>query len=420
MDSAIKKKSIINIAAFLITRGASIIAYILAAPFFIKYAGEAQYGIVSIAFSFLGLGVIFDSAIGYVATQSIGRELARKNTLDHKKINSLMTIYTTTAIVFCAAAVMMVLLLVHASAEKKLYTYIILTIPLIAFSGIINAIFQTHNELIYINLSRLMIEISKALALVISAYFLASTDAVGPITLFSYCIRAVMDYSFTKKKFGVHLQLASWYSCKKFIKLASNGVTPLISVLLMLSISMSDKMLIKQLYGSEMVSYYSVAYDINTKVYLFVYGINSALFALILRNHANKINTLNLVKVGLIAVLIIITLYYVPIFFGSEKILSWIFDEDFANQAKNLTSLMAISSLIYLIGNVFENALTAMGKAKSILKVYVISVALYFLSLLLFTHFFGIQSFVFSYIALTSGLMIGFIWVYFNKNVALL
>jgi O-antigen/teichoic acid export membrane protein len=102
---------IVNVVSFIATRLIAIAAFALSVPFFIRHTSEAQYGVVAIGFSLLGLSSLLDVAIGYVITQSVGRGLARSSSINHKLLHGLFSVYVYAAVLVAVLLAIIILFL---------------------------------------------------------------------------------------------------------------------------------------------------------------------------------------------------------------------------------------------------------------------------------------------------------------------
>lgn len=180
-----------------------------------------------------------------------------------------------------------------------------------------------------------------------------------------------------------------------------------------LLVSIGDKVLIKKLISSDAVAYYSFAFDINSKANLLISGINMAMYALILKNHAQGKSHKLHIQISLVAVLVLAIFYYVPLMIFSFDIIKLLVSTDFAYNAARLTSIMAFASLFFLIAGVFGSALSAMGGARYLFYSHVWAVGIYFLSLIFLYKYFGLYGFMYSYLILCIILSLCLIISYF-------
>lgn len=403
-----------NIAYFAGTRVISIAAFVVAVPFFIRQTSDEQYGLVAIGFSLLGISMVLDVAFGYVLTQSQGRRIARGRSLDAGKINGLFSVYLGLAIGFSVMGFGCALLAPVSIHEKVFYASLALLLPAMATSGVVAAVFQSQNTLKPVNVSRFSFEIGKAVALVVSAVVDRSILWIGPLLLLVAYTRAASDRLCLKQTTGISLNGVAPRDAIRFWRMARHGSASLFIVLLTVLVTVGDKLLIKCFFNNESVAYYSIAYDVNTKAYLIVNAVNTTMFAVLLHRFARRTSTRAPIMAGLATVSVVAMIFYIPLSLWSEQLLGLWVSPAFAAQSASLASIMSGASLLYLYGNVFENALTAMGRAQDVLSIYVVAICLYGVSLPAMVYLYAISGFMYSYLILCAVFCFGFLYKYYS------
>jgi O-antigen/teichoic acid export membrane protein len=406
-----------NVAYFLGTRAFAIIAFVLVVPFFIRHTSEEHYGLAAIAFSLLGIANVLDLAFGYVLMQSLGRRYARGRTLKNDSIHGLLSIYIwlSAAVVLCSLSILFAMSL--TTAEYILYGSLALLLPALSVSGVVAAVFQAQNQLKPVNLSRFGFELAKVLAMVLSALAVGDITLIGPVLMLAAYVRAILDAGYLAKMTGIRLRLQSIEVARRCWRLARHGTAYFYVVALTALVTISDKLLIKQVLSAEAVAHYSVSFDINTKAYLLINAVNTAMFAVVLHRFAQRGSTRAPLTVGLITVTLVAVLYYLPLLVMAPKFLTYWLGVDFAESAAPLTRIMVLASLFYLYGNVFENALRAMGCARRVLNVYLIGISAYSTVVGLAVWHKSLLGFMYGYLTLCVVLFLGFIYQY--RQVAL-
>ncbi|MCC2624734.1 MAG: hypothetical protein K0R14_607 [Burkholderiales bacterium] len=406
------KEHILNFVSFIFTRLIAIIAYAISVPFFIRHNSDASYGIVAIGFSLLSCSALFDLAIGYVLTLSLGRGLARSGNKNQQLVSGMISVYIYLAIATTVLILLILAILDITLSERIFYGGLAVLLPFLAVSGVSAAVFQAYNDLTYINISRFSFEICKASALAISVLTMANYKFIGLILLVGAAARAVSDVLVLRKRTGYILKLISLKLARNYVRLILVGSYSFGVALVSLLILIGDKLLIKTLISSEAVAYYSFAFDINSKAYLLMGAINTAVYTLILRNHAQGRPSHIHIRIGMLGILILAIIYYIPLMFFSFNIISWLVASTFAMNTAKLTSLMSCASLIYLIGGVYGNALSAMGGTRYSFYAHTIAIGFYFILLFFLVKPFGVSAFMYAYLGLCIVLAIGLIYSY--------
>ena len=401
-----------NVAYFLVTRAFSILAFVLVVPFFIHHASERQYGLVAIGFSLLTIAAVLDVAFGYVLIQSLGRRYARGRSLATGIVHGLFSVYVLLSSGVTLCGLMVVLALHLSTAETLMYGSITALLPALSVSGVVAAVFQARNQLKPINLSRFGFELAKAVALALSALVIGDISLVGPTLLFAAYGRAALDRRYLALQTGIRLSFHGIGQIRRYWRLARHGISSFYIVALTALVTIGDKILIKSFFSEDSVAHYSVAYDINTKAYLLVNAVNTAMFSVVLHRFARKSSIFAPLATSLVAVSLVAILYYLPLLALAPAILTHWVSADFATTATPLTRIMALSSLFYLYGNVFENALNAMGLAQQVLRVYLVSTVAYATVVALAIWQKALIGFMYSYLTLCAVLCLGFVLQY--------
>lgn len=406
-----------NVTYFLGTRAFAIVAFVLVVPFFIRQASEEQYGLVAIGFSLLTIATALDVAFGYVVTQSSGRRFARGRNSVSETFHGLCSLYLVLATGLALCGLVTVFALHLSEAETLMYGSFAAMLPALCVSGVVAAVLQSRNQLALINVSRLGFELAKALALTLSALLAKDISLVGPILLIAAYCRVALDIHYFTKLTGIRLRFhGTGAHLFRYWRLARFGAPSFGMVALMLPISIGDKLIIKNTFGTDAVAYYSIAFDINAKAYLLVNAVNAAMFTIVLQRFTRKSSTFAPIAAGLITVTLLAGMYYLPLIVFTPYILTQWVGAEFSASAESLTRIMVFASLIYLYGNVFENALTAMGRARHLFIVYLTATFFYGAAIALSVWEHSLNGFMFSYLILCAVLFAGFFLQYYRAT----
>jgi O-antigen/teichoic acid export membrane protein len=185
------------------------------------------------------------------------------------------------------------------------------------------------------------------------------------------------------------------------------GLPSLWTVLLSLLVNIGDKLIIVKLFSKADVAHYSLAFDVNTKAYLILGAINSAMYAVMIRNRAIKRSSSTQIRIGLITVGVVGFLYYLPLALFSNKILTVWVSPEFGAAAAHLVPVFALASLAYLCGNVFEVSLLANGLSVKVFQIYCVAVSLYFITCILLVNWIGLSAFAWAYVVMNMAMFTG-------------
>lgn len=405
-----------NILYFLVTRLTAIVAFIIVVPFFIHHASAEQYGLASIGFSLLIIATALDIAFGYALVQSLGRRYARGKDIAGSPTIHVFSLYLNIAIFIGLIGVIIISNIGLTNPEILMYSSLAALLPALCVSGCVAAIFQSQNNLKPINLSRFIFEISKVSALTISAFFAKDISLIGPVLLIFAYGRSFVDLHYLYKLTGIRFSYKPRLALAKghYWRIMAYGRHPFVMVSLMIPVTIGDKLIIKNLFGPDSVANYSIAFDISSKAYLLVNAVSAAMFSVVLHQHARKSSIFKPVLVGLIAVTVLLFGYYIPLAVFAKPILDYWLNNELSEQVVPLLRVMVVASILYLYANVFESALTAIGKAKELFHVYLLGAIAYWIGMYISYKNKILIGFVFSYLALCLSLLIGFLLIYFR------
>lgn len=393
------KEHILHISYFVLTRFFAVIAFFVAVPFFLKNASESEYAIVAIGMSLLGVATVLEVAFGYVVMQTVGRQYVRRKSLNQQSIlDGLFTIYLLLSVATSLIGFFLTLFNDISNSERVNYTAIFFMLPALCVSGVTSAVLRAHNKLIFISLSRLIFDISKAIALVLSAYFSHDALLVGPVLLLFSYFRAYIDLKQLSRTLHIDIRLVRFQKIFRYWRVARHAIASFGVVTLTMFITIGDKVLIKHFLGPSAVTYYSVAYDISSKAYIFVSAINFAMYSVILHKYTEGKSISKPVTTSLLAVLLLSVFYFLPLFIFASEILAYWTNESISENSTDLVKVMTVASFFYLVGNVFEYSITAAGKAILVLRLYLIGLFIYGLSISIAITMKSLIWFMYSYL----------------------
>lgn len=404
--------SLLNFLSFVVTRILALVAYAIAVPIFIGKTSSEEYGVVAIGFSLLGFSTLLEVGIGFVVSQTVGRRIARNGRPHHRLVNQLYSFYLFISFGLSAFGIIITALLPLSVTERYYYCWIALLLPFLVTSATISAIFQAHNKLITLNISRFLFDLGKALTLLVSAVVFRSIFVVGPLLVVFACLRAVFDIMFVRRTLGYRI-VPHRENLFRAWRLTRHGLPMVSSVILMLIVNTMDKVLIASWFSKSLVAYYSLAFDLNTKAYFLVWGINSVLYTLFLRSYATRIKSTGLIRISLIGVSICCLVYYLPLAMFPEIIVSKWINPETSFQTAPLVRVMTLAAIAYLFGTVFETALQGWGLGWLIFRAYLIATIVYFCLVFILPRHIGVIGFIWAYFGLTGTLLLIFIREYF-------
>lgn len=415
------KVHILNIFYNIFSRVIAIACFLIATPIFIHYSTVEKYGLVSIGFSILTISIAIDSSLSYTLVQIIGRKYARSRSILKSSSLALIPFYIRNSAIISVFGIVLILIINLPRVEQVLYISILACLPGLCLSSCVAAIYQAHNKLKEVNVSRLLFDLSKAIGLVISGMVYGDVTLVGPIILIITYVRAYYDYLIIKKKMGIVLPYYKYKINKeiKLIRLSTGSVYLILTIVFAMSVNIFDKLIISSSLGNNAVAYYSIGLDISSKGYMLVYAVNAAMSTVILHNYILGKSINRPIFLGLMSVFIMIFVFYIPLFIYSEEIIQfWLPKVPYLEIIDNL-KVCIIASVIYLFGNVFEGVLIAKRKLNYLLFIYFISTIIYWIAIYVIMNDGILINFTYCILFFNTSLFFGFFicHLFFEKNI---
>lgn len=389
-------------SSFVLFRVIAIAIFAVSLSVFVNSCPEGEYGTVAIGLSLLVISVVFEVGISFVIMQLAGRRFARRGTAHGVLFNRLTWFFVTIVFAIVLALIGVIVALGIPTREKYLYANLVALLPLLTVSGVATALYQAHGELVLLNFSRFIYEAGKGVAIAASGYFTHSYQMVGPILLIFALVRVFADLRMLKARLGYSLHKPTRVFNKRALRLGALGIPSAAAASLTTFVNVIDKLLIAAWYSKQDVAYYSVALDLNTKSYLIVQALNSTLLTVWLHGNARRTDSSGTIRFAVIVVIAVVLMYYIPLAMFSGELLKYWINPEFAVNAHGLVAILAISSGLYLVGNVFEVALLAHSKATLILRVNAIAVIALFACYALLPRVFGLSGFAMSSVGMNA------------------
>ncbi|MES0873941.1 flippase [Sinimarinibacterium thermocellulolyticum] len=260
---------------------------VFAIPVLIRDLGEARFGLLSLAWVFIGYFNIFDLGFGRALTKVVSTRIAERRqasipALVATALNSVLLLAASTATVVWLAApwlvdhVMTIPAALQAEARGVLRV-LALAIPFVIVGTVLRGVLEAFQRFDLVNLVRLssglylflgplaMLPFTQDMVWLIG--MLAAGKLVGTLTLLRLSLRLVPDltsrWSWSAPEFRALFVFGGWIT-------AGNTLGPLLTY--------TDHFLIGALVSVAMVGFYIVPYQMVTKLWVVVTAIVGVLF----------------------------------------------------------------------------------------------------------------------------------------------
>ena len=335
-----------------------------------------------------------DMGMGYAVVYRLGRAIARGNRHHEKIAAEALPIYLTCSaiigVTLALFATPMSVALLNDAAYSHLFRLAGLGVSLLIISALCVAVMQAYNRVYYVNLSRLMFDVVKAVALIASAGSTGGLEMVLWITMIGAIGKLALDIFLASHLLGTAAWLWPKISRRALILNIGVGAPMFVSSLSSALINSVDKIVVTKLFSPATLGVYSVAADIHGKAFFMIWAVTGSLYTLLIQRQARRQSVRGLILFACIAALGIVIVYYVPLaLFAHEVLAIWI-NDDFAEKGYGLLRWLLIPSCLYMTANIMEVYLQTAGETKRLGGVYVIALVVELFGLAILPQRFGI------------------------------
>jgi O-antigen/teichoic acid export membrane protein len=399
-----KREHVLNTSSYIFSRLVSLALFALSLSYFMNRAGAKKYGVLAVILIIYNLNGLFDFGFGYSVGYRLTRAHARNNKDAWQIIQRSLPFYLVICIfigfVLYLLSEDLSLFLFKSLEYKSLFQITSVGCALLIFTSLTNSILQSYNKIYFSNLSKLSLDVIRALSFMISALTYGNLKIVVIGAVFGTVVKLLIELVLIRKLIGHMKWLKPVFSARDILFNFRFGVPMFIVVANVMLISSIDKLYIAKVFSTSVLSYYSVASDLHNKAFFLVYAVISSLITVLTRRAILKSSIIILLLIMFASVLIILVIYYLPLLLFAKSILTIWIGSNFAEQAKTLVRVMIIVTIPSLIDAVFYVLLQSFGKMKDVAIAYSIATLFFLISLYGFSKFYtflGIYAVVYSF-----------------------
>ena len=372
--SEIRSKNYVKqIKGSFIFKGLTIFASFLSIPLMIKYLGVENYGVWSTLLSIVSWIVLFDIGIGNGLRNKISESLAKDNTQEaHKYISTAYTII---------GAISVILILIFLLASEYIPWHKVFNITSITSQELQNAVNTTVIFLFlnfWLSLINQIFNGLQKTSLVVFNQFLSNTFSLFTVfILYTFYESSLVKLAFA---YGISLLSSSlilslWFysknknyipkiksfNSKNMKAITSLGFQFFIIQIAVIIIFTTDKILITQLFGPELVASYDVVFKLFSIITIAFSLINTPLLSAYNdAYHRNDLHWMrNIIKRQLKFYLLIVLSALLLGFFAKNIIYYWIGNKILI--ANNLIIMMTLYIFVVSWNSIYGTVLGGLG-----------------------------------------------------------
>lgn len=355
------REHLLNYTSFIFFRILNIGLFAVTVSLYITEVGKPEYGRIAYFLIFYNFLTVLDLGFGYALNYRMARSIARLRP-ERATIDLIRR-----GLPFYFVASVGGLLLIYVPADRfsellfntaqfgSLVRIMGLSVMVFMFDAVFVGVLRAFNKIYLENLSKFIFDVGRSLALLGGILTEGREDVVLWAILASSLVKLAFDVA------ACVYFLKSWeflrprWHWREIVLNLKFGFPMLITTLVGLLIANLDKIFIGKFIGETQYAYYSVAFDINSKVWLFVYALNNSLYTVLIRRGSTRASTGNLILISFGSVLALALFYYLPVSFFAYDILKFWIAPEFAEQSAGLVPPLACASVLYLLMAVLHN-----------------------------------------------------------------
>jgi O-antigen/teichoic acid export membrane protein len=234
------------------------------------------------------------------------------------------------------------------------------------------AVVLVHNRVDWFNYSKLIVDVAKAMALVVGGLCHADIVAAMWVLLAGTGVKCAVDFGLVRylmgRSMGARLHV-SWLDVRTNLGL---GLPMSGASIVNIGLTSGDRVIVSRMFGAEALARYSLAADICSKANFLVWALTGTVYPLVIRNTAARRDVSSLIKIAFAAVGLVALFIYLPIGLLAHPLITWWLGPAMGDGAATVTSIWAMVAVVYLAMTVLYNHLQARGRPWMLLTVNIV------------------------------------------------
>lgn len=381
---SIKKNTVWN----LVGSGVPLLIAAVVIPKLVKLLGVELFGLLSIIWTLIGYFSLFDLGLGRAITHHVSA-----NSSDGSIVGVSDGIKS--GIKFATAAGVLGCLLISALAWPASHSWLNISkqfqteteyalifaaigIPFVALSSAMRGVLEGAGQFGVVNLVKLFQGVTTFIFPLMSIYVHGASLQMMTIWLvLSRVITLVCYWQLIRHSFGTKWLKSNDKNKQQEFNLLKFGAWMTVSNIISPLLIYLDRFIISGMYGAGMIAFYTVPFEILTRLLIVPGAIGSALFPKLTReyNQNNKVNKLlldaaKITGLSMAAICSVIVLLYMPM-------MSWWISKEFAIASVKIVKILSVGIWMNSIGYIIYTAIQAKIGAKQTAIIHILELIFY-------------------------------------------
>ena len=361
-----REQHVRNFFSFILCRAVALVLFAFSVTYFLNGRGRVQYGTIALLFTVFSYITMLDLGMSYAVNLRFTRALTRSRDDAHRIVAAAVPVYFTAGVLAGVILMLAAPMLSHAlfaSGEQTAAIRVLgATSVFVLMSAVLTGTIQAYNRVDLVNLSRAILDVAKAAALIVAAQSENPVLVAMWAVLLGVVLKTVADALIVRKLVGGLGRLAP------IVRLAEvrlnlrfglpMAATSVVSIIFMTA----DRVYVSRVLGPAALTSYSIGADICSKAFFLVSAVTGSVYTLLVRRNATGLGSAGLQRVSLAAVAAVALLFYVPLLVFTPQLLTAWLGAATVSDVILVTRIWCLAAIAYLTLTVYYNYLQAAGK----------------------------------------------------------
>lgn len=360
-----------NVLSFLVCRVVAIALFAVSVSYFVRSRSGADYGTIALLLSMFTYVTMLDLGIGYAVNLRFARAIARGRNNPVELVSSSVTLFllvggVISLVVFACGPVISSALL-GTSRYAVAIEVLGASATFVLIGSVFASVVQAYNRVDLANVSRLVFDVVKALALVAAANATHSVLMAMEVLLAGIVLKTVIDLLLLRRVTGAFACAVPGWDRRELRINLHFGLPMAVAAAISIVFWTADRVYVSRTYGASALTSYSLGADVCSKAFFLVWAITRSVFTVLIRRKALGVDSSLVQKISIGSVLLVAAFFYLPLFAFAPKLLGIWVGPQVAAKSVAVTRIWCVASVAYLAMTVYYNYLQAVGRPRTLL-----------------------------------------------------
>ena len=370
-----------------IGQGLPLIAGVLTIPYVVAHLGTDRFGVLAIAWIFIGYFSMFDLGLGRALTRSAAEMIAAGKDAELPKmvwdaifLMCLLGAVGGMIIYWSSAVIVQSILNTPQYLQHEVilaFRIIALAVPIVVITLGLRAVLEAYRRFDLVNILRIPMGLWTFIAPVLTLQFTSQIHVIVAVLVIGR-IAALIAHYILSLRLVPRPTMQRSLDVRQYVPLIRYGGWMTVANIISPLMVYMDRFLIGAVLSMSAVAYYATPYEVITKVWLLPVALVSALFpAISSKFNQDRKKAANFLYLGIKTLFItVFPLCLLIITFSNEILSVWI-DEDFAEQSTTVMQILGVGVFLNSLARMPFVFIQGAGRPDLIALTYVVELPFY-------------------------------------------